>query len=77
VKANLGTLDRRIRAATGLLLISLSLFSAYFLAAILGAYALLTGVLGWCPVSKMLNVNTFAPKKYSRKKNSPASKEQE
>jgi len=58
VKANLGTLDKRIRLGAGIVLILVSVYFQFFAGVILGVYALLTGLVGWCPFDKLFGIDT-------------------
>lgn len=58
MKANVGTLDRSLRIAVGLMLIALSLTGIVGLWAWIGVVPLATGVLRFCPVYPLLGINT-------------------
>ncbi|MFH1074016.1 MAG: DUF2892 domain-containing protein [Candidatus Firestonebacteria bacterium] len=58
MKSNLGALDRKIRMGAGILLLLASILLPFFAAAIVGVYALLTGLMGWCPFNSLFNINT-------------------
>ncbi|MGG2399281.1 DUF2892 domain-containing protein [Pseudomonas sp. SH1-B] len=58
MKTNVGTLDRSLRIAAGLMLIALSLAGAIGLWGWIGVVPLATGVLRFCPVYPLLGINT-------------------
>ncbi|MFY1052050.1 YgaP family membrane protein [Ectopseudomonas khazarica] len=58
MKANVGTLDRSLRIAVGLMLIALSLTGIVGLWGWIGVVSLATGVLRFCPVYPLLGINT-------------------
>ena len=67
MKANVGTIDRIIRAIVGVALIAswpLGLIEGSFgiILPLLGAVMLLTAMLRWCPPYMLLGINTGAPK---------------
>ncbi|OGF45071.1 MAG: hypothetical protein A2452_00625 [Candidatus Firestonebacteria bacterium RIFOXYC2_FULL_39_67] len=59
MKPNLGAFDRKIRLGAGIILILISILLPFFAAAILGVYALLTGLMGWCPFNGLFSINTI------------------
>ena len=59
MKPNIGLLDRRIRLIAGGLLLLLAVLFNFYLLAILGVYALLTGFFDWCPVYSIGGYNTL------------------
>jgi len=63
MKPNIGQIDQRIRLSAGGLLLLASLIWTFFLAAILGVYGLLTGLIGWCPVYQIFGLDTLTPKR--------------
>ena len=63
MKANVGTLDRSLRIAVGLMLIALSLTGIVGRWGWIGVVPLLTGLMGWCPPYALLGFNTCAMKK--------------
>ncbi len=63
IKANEGTLDRILRVVLGLLLLVLALLQVVsgiwlWVAAIVGAILLVTGLVGFCPLYTLLKINT-------------------
>lgn len=58
MKANVGTLDRSLRIAVGLMFIALSLTGIVGLWGWIGVVPLATGVLRFCPVYPLLGINT-------------------
>ncbi|WP_248799406.1 DUF2892 domain-containing protein [Pseudomonas sp. MWU13-2105] len=58
MKANLGTIDRSLRIAVGLLLIGLSLSGVIGLWGWIGLVPLATGVFSFCPVYTLLGIRT-------------------
>ena len=65
MKANMGTLDRTIRAIVGVVLIALWPLAllqgtAAIIALVVGVVLLLTALLGWCPPYSLLGINTGA-----------------
>lgn len=68
MKANMGTLDRAIRAIVGIVLIALWPLGMLqgtpaIVALVVGVVLLLTSILGWCPPYDLLGINTGARKK--------------
>lgn len=63
IKANEGTLDRILRVVLGLILLILALLQVVggiwlWVAAIVGAILLVTGLVGFCPLYTLLKINT-------------------
>ena len=58
MKANVGTLDRALRIAAGLLLLGLTLAGVIGVWGWIGLLPLATGALGWCPPYSLLGINT-------------------
>lgn len=58
MKTNEGTIDRIIRVVVGLILISLIFFGPETLWGLIGLVPLLTGLIGFCPLYKVLGFNT-------------------
>lgn len=58
MKTNVGTLDRSLRIAAGLMLIALSLAGVIGLWGWIGVVPLATGLLRFCPVYPLLGINT-------------------
>jgi hypothetical protein len=55
---NIGTIDRLIRVAVGLAILSLYFLGPQSKWALLGLVPLLTAFSGWCPPYSMLGINT-------------------
>lgn len=62
MKANVGTLDRSLRIAAGLILIVLSLAGVIGLWGWIGVVPLATGIFRFCPAYPLLGVNTCKSK---------------
>jgi hypothetical protein len=67
MKANMGTIDRAIRAIVGIALIAswpLGLLEGTLaiVLPVVGVVLLLTAALSWCPPYMLLGINTGAPK---------------
>lgn len=60
MKRNLNGIDRGIRILGGLTLVALTLSGKMGPLGGLGAVAVLAGILGWCPVYRVLDINTHA-----------------
>jgi hypothetical protein len=58
MKANVGTIDRSLRIAAGLILIGLSLSGAIGLWGWIGVVPLATGLFRFCPAYPLLGINT-------------------
>ncbi len=58
MKTNEGKLDRGIRVAAGLALLSLTVIGPQTMWGFVGLVPLLTGLLGFCPLYKILGFNT-------------------
>lgn len=58
MNANVGTLDRSLRIAVGLILIALSLAGVIGLWGWIGVVPLATGILRYCPVYPLLGIKT-------------------
>lgn len=58
MKANVGTLDRGLRIAAGLILIGLSLSGVIGLWGWIGVVPLATGMFSFCPAYSLLGLNT-------------------
>jgi len=63
MKQNVGTVDRIIRLVLGLVLIILAIYWKCWFCGIVGAIVLLTAVLGWCGLYRVLGINTCKIKK--------------
>ena len=55
---NEGTIDRTIRVVAGLALLSLVVIGPQTLWGLVGLVPLLTGLLGFCPLYKLVGLNT-------------------
>lgn len=55
---NEGTLDRVIRVVLGLVLLSLTVVGPQTLWGLVGLVPLVTGVIGFCPLYKIVGLNT-------------------
>lgn len=58
IKANVGTIDRSLRIAAGLMLIGLSLSGVIGLWGWIGVVPLATGLFRFCPAYPLLGINT-------------------
>ncbi|WP_339458445.1 YgaP family membrane protein [Pseudomonas sp. EA_105y_Pfl2_R69] len=58
MKANVGTIDRSLRIAVGLILIGLSLSGAIGLWGWIGVVPLATGLFRFCPAYPLLGIST-------------------
>jgi len=58
MKANVGTVDRSLRIAAGLILIGLSLSGVIGLWGLIGIVPLATGLFRFCPVYPLLGIST-------------------
>jgi len=58
MKANVGTIDRSLRIAAGLILIALSLAGVIGLWGWIGLVPLATGIFRFCPAYPLLGINT-------------------
>ncbi len=57
---NEGTLDRSVRVALGLVLLSLVFIGPHSWLGLVGVVPLLTGLVGFCPLYRLLGVSTNA-----------------
>lgn len=55
---NVGTLDRAIRIVLGLALISLTFVGPHSLLGLVGLIPLATGLVGFCPLYRLLGLST-------------------
>jgi Protein of unknown function (DUF2892) len=55
---NEGALDRTIRIFLGIALLSLTLFGPRTLLGLVGIVPLLTGIVGYCPLYRLVGVRT-------------------
>ena len=58
MQRNIGNIERAIRAAAGLILISLVYFGPATPWGWLGLIPLATAIVGWCPPYALLGINT-------------------
>lgn len=63
MKTNVGTLDRVVRVAAGLILIALALTGTIGLWGWIGVVPLVTGALSTCPLYSILGLSTCPLKK--------------
>jgi len=57
---NEGTLDRTLRVIGGLAILSLTVIGPHTLWGLVGAVPLLTGLVGFCPLYRVLSIRTCA-----------------
>lgn len=62
MKANVGTLDRSLRIAAGLILLGLSLSGLIGLWGLIGIVPLATGLFRFCPLYPLLGISTCKTK---------------
>ncbi|MDP2745020.1 MAG: DUF2892 domain-containing protein [Gammaproteobacteria bacterium HGW-Gammaproteobacteria-13] len=62
MQANVGTLDRSLRIAAGLILIGLSLSGVIGLWGLIGIVPLATGLFRFCPLYPLLGISTCKTK---------------
>ena len=55
---NEGTIDRALRVAIGIVLLSLTVLGPQTLWGLVGLIPLVTGLVGYCPVYKLIGLNT-------------------
>jgi hypothetical protein len=55
---NAGTLDRTIRIAAGIALLSLTAFGPQTALGFVGVVPLVTGLVGFCPLYRLVGINT-------------------
>ncbi len=58
MKKNIGNVERGIRIAAGLLILSLAFWGPQSPWAYLGIIPLMTGLTGWCPPYALLSIST-------------------
>lgn len=63
MKKNIGNIERIIRVAVGLALLSLTIIGPQTLWGLFGILPLATGLAGWCPPYAMLGISTCKVKK--------------
>ena len=59
---NEGALDRTIRVVIGLAVLALTVAGPHSLWGLVGAIPLLTGVVGFCPLYRLLGIRTTSSK---------------
>jgi hypothetical protein len=59
---NEGTVDRIVRIALGIGILSLTFLGPKSALGLVGLVPLLTGVVGFCPLYRLIGINTCAPK---------------
>ncbi len=57
---NEGTVDRTIRVILGVAILSLTVVGPHSLWGLVGAVPLLTGIVGFCPMYRLLGIRTNA-----------------
>ena len=62
MKSNVGSIDRIVRIAIGLVLIGLAASGTVGLWGLIGVMPLATGLVGWCPPYALFGWNTCAMK---------------
>ena len=69
MKHNVGSSDKTLRIIIGVVLISLAFFmpltTGVWLGVIVGIILLATGLISWCPLYRLLGINTCATAKDS------------
>jgi hypothetical protein len=63
MKRNIGNVERVIRVAAGLGILSLTFIGPQSLWGLLGVVPLATGLIGWCPPYAMLGISTCSKDK--------------
>ncbi len=67
MKLNIGSIDRGIRIAAGIVLLAIAFLGNFgvwgIVAGVAGAVALLAGLVGWCPFWALFGINTAPAKK--------------
>lgn len=58
MKCNIGSTERKLRAAAGLVLTTLAFVGPQNPWFLLGLVPMLTGLIGWCPPYALLGINT-------------------
>ena len=58
MKLNLSTVDRVLRVVFGLALVGYFLTTPFKAVALVGVILAVTGLVGWCPIYRMLRVST-------------------
>ena len=63
MKINVGGTDRILRVVLGLALIGMAAFGVIGAWGWIGVIALITGLIGWCPLYAMFGIDTRKPLK--------------
>jgi hypothetical protein len=63
MQTNTSTIDRQIRVLAGFALIALTATSTIGAWGWIGVIALITGLIGWCPLYAMFGIDTRKPLK--------------
>lgn len=58
MKRNIGTIDRALRIAVGLVLVALAATGTVGLWGWIGVVPLVTGLAGWCPAYSLLGIDS-------------------
>ena len=58
MKKNIGKIERILRVAAGLVILSLTIVGPQSLWGLLGILPLATGFIGWCPPYALLGIST-------------------
>ena len=58
MKLNLSTVDRVLRVVLGLAIVAYFLTTPYQAVALVGVILAVTGLVGWCPIYRLLRVST-------------------
>ncbi len=70
---NEGTLDRTLRVALGIALLSLTVAGPHSLLGLIGIVPLLTGIVGFCPLYRLVGVSPCpVPRRRSPVRRTPA-----
>ena len=69
MKKNIGNIERIIRIAVGLAILSLTFIGPQSLWGLFGILPLATGLAGWCPPYAMLGISTCKVKKVDHQPN--------
>lgn len=59
MKRNIGTIDRALRIAVGLVLVALAATGTVGLWGWIGVVPLVTGLAGWCPAYSLLGIDSW------------------
>ena len=69
MKKNIGNIERIIRVAIGLIILSLTFVGPQSLWGLIGILPIATGLAGWCPPYAMLGISTCKIKKVDKQPN--------